>query len=138
MTPKEQCEALLDQLLPFAEDQLKKHREFFPFGAVILTDGSSAVSGFYDGNEQPLSKEVIEGLIESHRQMDAKGEILASGIVWNASVTSPDGKPSDAIVVSLEHKEGYSVIVGEPYKLGLFKKVSFGNLFAMEGKHDIF
>ena len=138
MTPKEQCEALLDQLLPFAEDQLKKHREFFPFGAVIQTDGSVAVSGFYDGNEQPLSKDVIEGLIESHRQMNAKGEILASGIVWNASVTSPDGKPSDAIVVSLEHKEGYSVIVGEPYKLGLFKKVSFCNLFAMEGKHDIF
>ncbi len=138
MTPKEQCEALLDQLLPFAEDQLKKHREFFPFGAVIQTDGSIAVSGFYDGNEQPLSKDVIEGLIESHRQMNAKGEILASGIVWNASVTSPDGKPSDAIVVSLEHKEGYSVIIGEPYKLGLFKKVSFCNLFAMEGKHDIF
>ena len=138
MTPKEQCEALLDQLLPFAEDQLKKHLEFFPFGAVIQTDGSVAVSGFYDGNEQPLSKDVIKGLIESHRQMNAKGEILASGIVWNASVTSPDGKPSDAIVVSLEHKEGYSVIVGEPYKLGLFKKVSFCNLFAMEGKHDIF
>ena len=56
----------------------------------------------------------------------------------NASVTSPDGKPSDAIIVSLEHKEGYSVIVGKPYKIGLFKKVKFGDLFAMEGKHDIF
>ena len=32
----------------------------------------------------------------------------------------------------------YSVIVGEPYKVGLFKKVTFGNLLAMEGKHDIF
>ena len=53
-------------------------------------------------------------------------------------IASADGKPTDAIIVSLEHKEDYSVIVGEPYKVGLFKKVTFGDLFAMEGKHDIF
>ena len=53
-------------------------------------------------------------------------------------IASADGKPTDAIIVSLEHKDDYSVIVGEPYKVGLFKKVTFGNLFAMEGKHDIF
>ena len=47
-------------------------------------------------------------------------------------------KNFDVIVVSLEHRDGYSVTVGRPYKLGLFKKVSFGELFVMEGKHDIF
>ena len=40
MTPKEQCEVLLDKLLPFAEDQMKKYREFYPFAAVILMDDS--------------------------------------------------------------------------------------------------
>lgn len=138
MTPKEQCEILLDELLPFAESQLKKHREFFPFAAVMLMDDSVAVTGYYDGNEHPESKDVIEGLIQSHKQMVSEGKIKASGIVWNAGITSEDGKPSDAIIVSLEHKDDYSVIVGEPYKFGLFKKVTFGNLFAMEGKHDIF
>ena len=138
MTPKEQCEILLDQLIQFAEGQLKKHGEFYPFAAVMLTDDSVAVTGYYDGNEHPESKDVIEGLIQSHKQMNEKGEIKASGIAWNAAVTSPEGKPSDAIVVSLEHKDGYSVIVGEPYKIGFFKKVTFGNLFAMKGKNDIF
>ena len=72
------------------------------------------------------------------KQLAAEDKIKASGIVWNAGIASADGKPTDAIIVSLVHKDDYSVIVGEPYKVGLFKKVTFGNLLAMEGKHDIF
>lgn len=138
MTPKEQCEILLDVLLPFAEQQLKKHREFYPFAAVLQADGSTAFTDVYDGDEHPESKEIITRLKQAHKQSASEGKIIASGIVWNAGVTAADGAPSDAIVVSLEHKDDYSVIVGEPYKLGLFKKVTFGNLFAMAGEHDIF
>ena len=138
MTPKEQCEVLLDQLLPFAENQLKKHREFYPFAAVILMDDTVELTESYDGNEHPESKDVINKLIQIHRQLASEGKIKASGIVWNAGVTLEDGKPTDAIIASLEHKDDYSVIVGTPYKIGLFKKVTFGNLFAMQGKHDIF
>ena len=138
MTPKEQCEILLDKLLPFAEEQMKKHREFYPFAAVILTVDTVELTGSYDGGEHPESKDVINDLIQIYKQLAHDGKIKASGIVWNASVTSADGKPSDAIIVSLEHKDEYSVIVGEPYKIGLFKKVTFGSLFAMEGKHEIF
>lgn len=138
MTSKEQCEVLLDKLLPFAEDQLKKHREFYPFAAVIFMDDSVELTGSYDGNDHPESKDVIEMLKQIHQKLASEGKIKASGIVWNASVVSADGRPSDAIIVSLEHKDDYSVIVGEPYKIGLFKKVNFCNLFAMEGKHDIF
>ena len=138
MTPKEQCEILLDRLLPFAEEQMKKCREFYPFAAVLLTDGSVELTGSYDGNEHPESKDVLEALKQIHRRLASEDKIKASGIVWNASVASADGAPSDAIIVSLEHKDNYSVIVGEPYKIGFFKKVTFGNLFAMEGTHDIF
>ena len=138
MTSKEQCEVLLDKLLPFAEDQIKKYREFYPFAAVLLMDDSVELTGNYDGNEHPESKDVMNDFIQIHKQLASEGKIKASGIAWNASVASADGKPSDAIIVSLEHKEDDSVIVGEPYKIGLFKKITFGNLFAMEGKHDIF
>ena len=138
MTPKEQCEVLLDTLLPFAENQMKKYREFFPFAAVMLTDGSIQLTASYDGNEHPESKDVLEALQEIHKRLAAEDKIKVSGIAWNASMVSEDGKPYDAIIVGLEHKDDYSVIVGEPYKIGLFKKVTFGNLFAMEGKHDIF
>ena len=139
MMPKEQCEILLGNLLPFAEDQLKKYGEFFPFGAVLTMDDEVAAISYYDdNNDRHESTVVIENLVRGARNINSEGKIKASGIVWNASVTSPDGKPSDAIIVSLEHKDGYSVIVGKPYKIGLFKKVKFGDLVAMEGKHDIF
>lgn len=138
MTPKEQCEILLDKLLPFAEQQMKKHREFYPFAAVLLMDDSVELTASYDGNEHPEPKAVLEDLKQIHKQLAADGKIKASGIVWNAGVTLEDGKPTDAIIASLEHKDDYSVIVGTPYKIGLFKKVTFGNLFAMQGKHDIF
>ena len=138
MTPKEQCEILLDKLLPFAEQQMKKYREFYPFAAVLLEDDSVELTASYDGNEHPEPKAVLEDLKQIHKKLAAEGKIKASGIVWNAGVNSADGKPTDAIIVSLEHKDNYSVIVGEPYKIGLFKTVSFGNLFAMEGKQDVF
>ena len=138
MTPKEQCEILLDKLLPFAEQQMKKYREFYPFAAVLLEDDSIELTASYDGNEHPEPKAVLEDLKQIHKKLAAEGKIKASGIVWNAGVNSADGKPTDAIIVSMEHRDNYSVIVGEPYKIGLFKTVSFGNLFAMEGKQDIF
>ena len=138
MTPKEQCEVLLDALIPFAENQMKKYREFYPFAAVLLMDDTVEITGSYDGNEYPDSKDVLKDLIQIHKQLASEGKIKASGIAWNSSVVSADGKPYDAIIVSLEHKDDYSVIVGEPYKIGLFKKVTFDSLFAMEGKHDIF
>ena len=117
---------------------MKKYREFYPFSAVMLMDDSIELTGSYDGNEHPESKDVLETLKQIHKQLASEDKIKASGLVWNASVASADGKPSDAIIVSLEHKDNYSVIVGEPYKIGWFKKVTFGNLFALEGKHDIF
>lgn len=138
MTPKEQCEILLDKLLPFAEQQMKKYREFYPFAAVLLMDDSVELTASYDGNEHPEPKAVLEDLKQIHKQLAVDGKIKASGIVWNAGVTLEDGKPTDAIIASLEHKDDYSVVVGTPYKIGLFKKVTFGNLFAMQGKHDIF
>lgn len=77
MTPKEQCEVLLDKLLPFAEEQMKKHREFYPFAAVILMDDTVELTGSY-GGEHPKSKDVINDLIQIHKQLAHDGKIKAS------------------------------------------------------------
>ena len=138
MTSKEQCEKLMEVLLPFAENQLKRYREFYPVAAVMMADGSIDLTDCYDGNEYPDTQAILEALKQIHRKLAQEEKILASGIVWNASLGSADGKPTDAIVISLEHKEGYSAVVGEPYKIGFLKKVTLGNLIAMEGKHEIF
>lgn len=138
MSPKEECETLMNELMPIGVKLLKKHGEFYPYGAVINKDDTIKLLGFYEGNEFPPSKDIIDDLIVACNQLAVNGEIKASGIAWNTSVISTNGKETDSILISLEHIDNYSVKVGLPYKIGLFKKVKFGKLFALEGDKSIF
>ena len=137
MLPKEQCEELLNSILPHAQALLEKKHEFYPIGEVLSKDSAVSVTAFYDDNEFPESAEVIKKLTEIHKELGKQDGILVSGIAWNAGITS-NGKKEDAIIVSLEHKDGYSVVIGRTYKMSLFHRIKFGELFALEGKHDVF
>ena len=138
MIPKEECEELLNALLPFAVNQLKKYGEFYPFGAVMCNNNEISFTAVDNGEKYPDSTEMINRLTELHNEQAKKGEIKASGICWNATVSLENGKPSDAIIISLEHRENYSVLVGQPYRIGLFKKLNLDAIFAQNGKHDVF
>ena len=137
MTPKEECEVLLEALLSASKNLLIKNGEFYPIGAVLSNDTTVTFTAVHSDNEFPDSKSVIRDLVSSHKQMAQKGKIKASGIAWNGTFTSV-GKQADEIIVSLEHQDDYSVIVGLPYKIGLFKKIKFGELFAQSGNSDVF
>lgn len=138
MQQKEQCEMLLAELLPFGEEQIKKHGEFYPYGAVLNTDLQIVKTATYDGDDNPPSDRVISFLQDVHKKLATEGKIVASAIVTNATVRTPMGKRTDAIVMYLEHKDGYCAVVVAPYKKGLFKKVSFAPLYAMQGDKTIF
>jgi len=139
MTPKEECEALLDALIPAAENLLRKNGQFYPIGAALTNESTISLTAVsYGDNEFPESQRVIDDLTSAHCQMVGQNEIKASGIAWDATITAPDGKKSDAILISLEHVSGYSVMVGVPYVIGMFKKVKLGELFAQSGLHNVF
>lgn len=137
MTPKEECEVLLEALLSASKNLLIKNGEIYPIGAVLSNDATATFTAVHSDNEFPDSKSVIRDLVSSHKQMAQKKKIKASGIAWNGTFTS-NGKQTDAIIVSLEHQDDYSVIVGLPYEIGLFKKIKFGELFAQSGNSDVF
>lgn len=138
MTPKEECEELMSNLIPFAEEMLQKYSEFFPYGSVMNNDGSIKNINYYDGNEKPLSKQVIENLIKVYHELAIKKEIKASGIVWDGKVSSPkDNTKTDAVLISLEHKDNYSVIVVFPYKIKN-GNIIWDDIFAMKGENNIF
>ncbi|MCR5602624.1 MAG: hypothetical protein K6G27_02845 [Lachnospiraceae bacterium] len=137
MTAKEECEELLNHILPAAEDLLRKNKEFYPVGAVLNNDNSVSFTATLEEGDFPDSESVISHLTEAHKTMAGNGEIKASGIAWNATITEGAGKKRDAIIVSLEHKENYSVIIGEPYSMNVFKKLHFDIVFAQAGKNDI-
>ena len=138
MMPKEECEELLNVLLPFAVNQLKKYGEFYPFGAVMHNNNDISLTAVDTDDNYPKSTEMINRLTKIHNEQARKGEIKASGICWNATVSLENGKQSDAIIISLEHRENHSVLVGQPYQIGLFRKLNLNAIFAQDGKHDIF
>ncbi len=57
--PKADCEALMNSVLPFAEQMLTTHGEFIPFGGAMRPDGRLVSIAGYDGNEHPKSVDVI-------------------------------------------------------------------------------
>lgn len=138
MSPKEECEVLMNELLPIGVDFIKKHGEFYPYGSVMNMDETITLMEFYEGNEFPSAKDIFNGLKDACKKLAIDEKIKACGIVSNASVFLSDGVESDAIIISLEHKEKYSVKVALPYKVGFLKRVKFGNLIALEGDKNIF
>ncbi len=136
--PKADCEALMNSVLPFAEQMLTTHGEFIPFGGAMRSDGQLVSTAGYDGNEHPKSVDVIalmkEGMIAAAR----KGEYKATAIVYDVRVKLPSTEEkSDAIAISLNHRDNYSVVVLVPYKIDA-RKLILGAAFAQKGEADIF
>ena len=136
--PKTDCEALMSSVLPFAEQMLTAHGEFIPFGGAMKADGKVVSAAGYNEDEHPQSIDVIRlmktGFVEAAR----RGEYKATVIVYNVKVTIPlTEEKSDAIVVSLNHRDNYSILVLFPYRIDNGHLV-IGTAFAQRGGEDIF
>ncbi len=137
--PKSECEELLNAVLPFAEEMLSKHHEFFPFGGTMSADGEIAHTAGWTGDEQPASTEVIELLERGFRAGAQRGEYKATALVFDIR-TIPPGKEEkqDAIAVALDHRDDYSVVVIFPYSFTSGGELAIEDPFAMKGEEKIF
>jgi len=137
-TPKEQCETLLDSVLPFAERMLRQHSEFYPFGASMKPDGTVALAASYNGTEHQLSDALIKLLREGFQQSARGGEIIATALVYDVQVVEPGAtRKTDAVAVELDHRDNYSVVVYFPYVLKS-DQTTLGTAFANAGQSLIF
>jgi len=134
---KQDYNALLDALMPFAEQMLKQHGEFFPFGAAINPAGEVTAHATYDGTETPPSEEVIALLVRGFQAGAREGKIRAAGICYDGRIIQ-DGKKVDAVILALEHSSGNATKTCVPYKKGFFGKYSFGQLIASLEEPKIF
>ena len=101
---------LLNLSLPFAQEMLDKHGEFFPYGAAVTTDGNPRlISASPAGGEQPTSANVLATLVEDLRSQ-------RHGLRAAAVVSDVRAADSDAVRLELEHREGASVAVLVPYR----------------------
>lgn len=138
-TPKEEAQLLVDALIPVAERFLiKQSGEFYPFGAKIDANGKIVHFEAFDGREHPPSAPLID-IMHTELAKEAKqGSIRCSAVAYDARVVPPGStEKTDAVVIELEHKDGYNVIVAFPYKLER-GRVEFGAAFAANGDHHVF
>jgi hypothetical protein len=136
--PKSDCHALMNFVLRFAKQMLTTHGEFIPFGAAMRPDGQPVAIAGYDGNEHPQSVDVIALMKDGFIAAARKGEYKATAIAYDARVKLPSTEEkSDAIAVSLNHRDNYSVKVLFPYKIES-RKLILGTVFAQKGEADIF
>lgn len=137
MNPKDECQMLLDKILPMAEMLLLKHKEFYPIGAVMNNNGEIEITTVDVLEKHPETQGIIDKLKVTHKKLAGQGKIKVSGIMWDATVHR-DGEKKDAVIVSMEHRDQYSVVVYEPYSISPLRNVIFSEVFATKGKKYIF
>jgi hypothetical protein len=98
-------DGLLNTLLPFAQQELEKLGEFFPFGAIVTAEGETKLLGADKmQDERPDSASIISMLLAAAQ--NKRDELRAVGICSNVRSTD-----SDAIRVELDHSEGTALAV---------------------------
>ena len=139
VTPKGECEYLMNAVLPFAEKMLTEFGEFVPYGGYLTFEGKVVdVGAAQEGIDHAKSKVLFSILQDGMSQAALSGDCKATAIVCNVTVpVGPDNTKSDAIQVFLDHKLGYSAEVFLPYKL-IRSQLVFGQTEAQEGQYRIF
>ncbi len=137
-TDRRDMDALLDQLLAFAREMLRKQGSVAPFGAVTKTDGRMkllASSGAAQSSADELMGLVVRGL----REQAIAGEIRACGVAYEAQVPADDGRMTEAIAVSLEDVMGDSALVYMPFtRGGRFGGWKFDEITVASGQPQVF
>ena len=134
-TPRDELDALLNAVLPFAEQMLRQHGDFYPFGATIGHDGKiSLVQADLgeDEEEIPDSPELVHLLYEGLKDQAVRGEIRGGAVCTNVSIRPDESEEeTDAVRVSLDHAKHEPLDVFQPYAIERTGDVVFGAAVAV-------
>ncbi len=132
-------DALLNDLLPFAERILAEHGEFYPFGGSITPDGRHISVGVKGSSDRPKSQELIDIMTNEFRSQPSEGKIRAAAICFEVRVLPPGQvDKTDAIQLALQREGGDAVDVFVPYAQLPDGEFSYGELFACERTPTLF
>ena len=135
---KEDVESLMNEGIQLAEQLLREHGEFFPYGYAMQTDGEIQSVAASDGTEHPPSQELIDLLNAGFRKNAESGKYRATALFIDVRVAPEDGAKVDAVQFGLEHRSGYCVNVYYPYTRSPDGQVQFGEIFASPRKGVVF
>src|SRR6266508_6622053 len=77
---QDDLDGLVNATLPFAQQMLERHGEFFPFAAAVTSDGTVELFGTDPGaDDRPASRDVLNQLVGGLR--DRVGNLRATALV---------------------------------------------------------
>jgi hypothetical protein len=136
--PTDEIQELLNFLLPYAEQMLNQHGEFYPYAAALDAEGELNAVGAEVDDDTPDVGELLLALHQGLREQAADGAIRASGIAADVTLTDPDsGETTDAVQVELDHADADAVDVFVPYETES-DGIKFGELVAAAGREPVF
>ncbi len=129
---------LLEYCVPFAQQQLKKRGEFYPFAVQILAEGELNPVAIDDGVETPVPSEMITAFIDLFRHFAPQSALEAVAICYDGRVTVPGKEKQDAITVFLEHSNGECVTVYIPYIKKILRGYQYEDVIGSKAERRVF
>jgi hypothetical protein len=138
---RDELDALLNAVLPFAEQMLRQHGDFYPFGATIGHDGRISLiqPDLGEDEEIPETEQIVHLLYEGLRHEALRGEIRGGAVCTNVSVhLDENDEETDAVRVSLDHAKHDPLDVFQPYAIEPSGDVVYGEVLAVAADPRVF
>ncbi len=136
---QEDMDALLNAVVPLAQQMLGKYGEFYPLGASMTHDGAVGLVGVMPESEFPQAQEIIDLLLDQLHE-DADQHAIRGSVICFSGSAIPPGEPEkrDAICAHIELESGMCAAAFLPYRKEISGQVTYGELFAGNLKPQIF
>jgi hypothetical protein len=136
---KQECERLLNGVLPAAEEMLLDRRELQPFAIAMTSEGRVFPVSRSAEDSRPRPRNAVAILEKGLQQGATSGRYKATALVLDTLVVPPfSDVEHHSIAIRLDHRGGYSVIVFYPYVLGERGSPAIKAPFSVWGEKKIF
>lgn len=130
---QDDLDGLLSPALGFAQQQLDKHGEFYPYAVAVDLEGQQRLVAVDSDEDRPASVDLIASL--GAILAEQREALRAAAIVSDVHVPQLD---QDAIRVQLEHGEHIALVILLPYRKARFGRgIKYGDLQASAGEPSI-
>ena len=120
---------LINSSIKMVKELLLEDDEYYPIATAIDLNGETKPIMYFDGNENPLSEDLIA---KYHEILDTKidnSEIRAYAIAYEVRVTrNSESEKTNAIAMKIKHIETEEIIIYfYPYTLTPERKLAMGD-----------
>lgn len=114
-----------DPLFKFAEEHVRKHGAYLPFGAVLSRSGEVTLQAAATNSDLATSEEILPLLVEG-LQLAVDAETTAAAVAEWVKIGVNGSNLVDAMKVQIHHRRGLSIAFYVPATKQLLKGWQFG------------